>query len=175
MRWMRICLSMAGALLVLAACSDSGPTSTGDVTVLAEVAPAAGTTGVDPTGPVIARFSGPMASGMEQYVDLHRGDISGPVVPMSYAWSSDRSTLTCTPGEPLQSQTRYTIHMGSGMTDANGRMADTEQHGMRMGGQPVTGAMMGPMHGGNPAGMMGPGWQDPDHGHMGIAFTFETR
>ena len=134
-----------------------------------------GATGVDPAGLIMVRFTGAMGAGMEQYMDLHQGDVSGPVVPMSCAWSADRSTLTCTPGEPLQSHVRYTIHMGSGMRDASGHMADTEQHGMQMGGQPVTGAMMGPMHGGDPAGMMGSGWQDPSDGHMGMAFTFETR
>lgn len=173
MRWLRICLVMA--LFVLAACSDGGVTAPAGGMALAEITPAPGATGIDPASPIAIRFSGAMASGMEQYADLHRGDISGPVVPMGCAWSTDRSTLTCTPGEPLQSETRYTIHMGSGMTDANGRMADTEQYGMQMGGQPVTAAMLGPMHGGNPAGMLGPGWQDADHGHMGIAFTFKTR
>jgi hypothetical protein len=176
MRSSRIYLGLAGVVLALAACSDSGPTTHAGVTALAEIIPAPGSTGIDPAAPMVMRFSGAMGSGMEQYVDVHQGDIAGPIVPMrSWTWSTDRSRLTCTPGEPLQSHTRYVIHMGSGMTDASGHMADTEQHGTQMGGQPVTAAMMGPMHDGRSATTMGPGWQDPGDGHVGMAFTFETQ
>jgi hypothetical protein len=123
----------------------------------------------------MVRFNGSMGAGMERYVDLHRGDIAGPLVPMSCIWSTDRSTLTCTPGGPLQPGTRYTIHLGSGMVDAGGRRVETEEHGMQMGGQPVNGQMIGPMHGPEPAGMMEPGWRGAGDGHFGMGFTFETR
>jgi hypothetical protein len=122
----------------------------------------------------MVRFSQPMAGGVEQYVDLHQGGIDGPVVPMPCELSDDRSTLTCTPGQPLQSGTAYTIHIGAGMMDEGGRPVEVEDHGMGMGGQPVTGGMMGGVHGGQSTGLMGPGWQHPGDGHLGMAFTFET-
>ena len=78
---------------------------------------------------------------------------SGPLVPMSCALSTDRRTLPCTPGGLLQSSTRHTIYVWSGMMDAEGHAVETEQHGMQLGGQPVTGQMMGPMHGGEPGDM----------------------
>jgi hypothetical protein len=159
MRWLRVTLGVAGAMLGMA-CSNSGPTRPGGVTTLVEITPPPRATGVDPAGPIVVRFSGAMGGGMERYMDLHRGDVAGPLVPMSCAWSTDRRTLTCTPGGLLQSGTRYTIHLGSAMIDADGHAVETEQHGMQLGGQSVTGQTMGPMHGGEPGG---------------VAFTFETR
>jgi len=120
------------------------------------------------------RFSNPMGNGMEQYVDLHQGGIDGPVVPMSCEPSDDRTTVTCTPGPPLQSAATYTIHVGAGMTDQDGRPVEIEEHALGMGGQPVTAEMMGGMHGGQSTGMMGPGWEHPGDGHLGMAFAFET-
>jgi hypothetical protein len=43
-----------------------------------------------------------------------------------------------------------------------------------MGGQSVTGQMMGGMHGGQPSSMMGPGWRHSGDDHVGMAFTFES-
>jgi hypothetical protein len=146
-------------MLGITACSDSGPTLLGGVTTLAEITPPQGATAVDPTKPITARFSGAMGTGMERYTDLHRGDVTGPLVAMSCAWSTDRSTLTCTPVEPLHSGTRYTIYMGLGMMDADGHMVEMEQQGMQLGGRPVT-QVRGPMHDAKPDGM---------------AFTFQTR
>jgi hypothetical protein len=167
-------LLVAGTGLVLAACGGDGTTGSDTETVLESVSPVAGATGVNPSGTISARFSGPMASGMQQFMDLHQGSIAGPiVVPMSCSMPSDRMTITCTPGQPLEHGSPYTIHLGSGMMDASGHRAEIEQHGMGMGGQPVTGGMMGGMHGGQPTGMMGADWSDSD-GHFGMAFGFET-
>ena len=178
MRITTVCLAITGTALGLAACGSDGNGTTGPepagTTVLESVAPAAGATDVDPAGTMTIRFSGPMATGMQQYVDLHQGDISGPIVPMSCTMSADRAAITCTPAQPLEHRTRYTLHMGSGMMDAQGHHAEIEQHAMGMGGQPVTGGMMGGMHGGEPMGMMGADWSDPADGHMGMAFGFTT-
>jgi hypothetical protein len=75
---------------------------------------------------------------------------------------------------PLQPGTSYTIHMGSGMMDASGRPVETAEHGLQMGGQSVTGQMMGGMHGGQPSSMMGPGWRHAGDDQVGMAFTFEA-
>jgi hypothetical protein len=171
----RLVVPLAAIVLVAGAtgCGDNNTTAPGTDTVLESVSPAAGATGVDPMGSIVVRFSGPMATGMEQYVDLHQGDVSGPIVPMTCTFSGDRTTLTCTHAQPLQPGTGYTIHLGSGMMDGSGHPVEVESHGMAMGGQPVTGQIMGGMHGGQPMGMMGQGWQDGD-GHLGMEFTFQT-
>lgn len=155
-------------------CSDENATTPSGDTVLESVTPRAGASGVDPSSRVTVRFSGPLASGMEQYVDLHRGGVNGAVMPMACAPSADRTTVTCTPAEPLQPGTTYSIHMGAGMMDANGRSVETEEHGIGMGGRPVTDQMMGGGHDGQAAGMMGAGWRHPGDGHWGMIFTFET-
>jgi hypothetical protein len=174
MRLLRITFAVIGPALGLAACSDNDTTAPGSDTTFEAVTPSAGATDVDPAGPITVRFSGPMGTGMEQYVDLHRGDIGGPIAPMNCAWSADRTTLTCTPGVPLQPGTGYTIHLGSGMMDGSGRPVEMEDHGRQLGGQPLTGQMMGGMHGDQPAGMMGTGWRHPGDDHLGMAFRFET-
>jgi hypothetical protein len=171
----RLAVPLAAVAVVLAtqACSEDNPTAPATETVLASVSPASGATGVDPSAPITIRFSGAMGAGMEQYLDVHQGDISGPIVPMTCAFSADRTTLTCLHEQPLQTRTAYTIHMGSGMMDGQGRPVDVESRGMEMGGLPVSGQTMGGMHGGQPMGMMGQRWQDAD-GHLGMAFTFQT-
>lgn len=172
MRLMTITLLMTGPALGLAGCGEDNATAPNTDTILESVSPTAGATGVNPSTSIMVRFSGPMAAGMEQYVDLHQGDISGPIASMNCTFSADRTTLTCT-HDQLQSHTGYTIHMGSGMMDAGGHPVEVESHGMAIGGEPVTGQMMGGMHGGQPMGMMGQDWQDSD-GHFGMEFTFQT-
>lgn len=168
-KFMLAVLSLTAAL---AACGDStNPSST---TVLDAVSPAAAATGVAVQTTVSVRFSGPMQDGMEQYVDLHHGDIAGSVVPMTCAWSDNRATLTCTPATPLESGSAYTLHLGGGMMDASHQRLNMERNGMDLGGQVVTSAMMGGTHAGAPTGMMGSGWQHMGDGHLGIAFTFTT-
>ena len=174
MRRVTIVLAAAALTSVSSACGGNDTTSPDGQTVLEEVTPAAGALDVDPEGSIRVRFSQGMAGGMEQYVDLHQGGIDGPVVPMACELSDDRSMLTCTPEQPLQAGKAYTIHIGAGMMDESGRPADVESHGMGLGGQPVTGGMMGGMHGGQSTGLMGQGWQHPGDGHLGMAFTFET-
>jgi hypothetical protein len=109
---------------------------------------------------------------MEQYVDLHMGDLSGRTVPMTYAWSGERTTLVCSPSSPLEPGTQYVIHIGGGMVDADGEPIDMDEHGPGFGGQWIQGGMMGAGHAGMSWGMMGAGWQ---HGSAyGMAFTFTT-
>lgn len=139
-----------------------------DGTSITSVSPGGNATSVSTTTPIVIRFSHAMAAGMEQYVYLHQGEITGPVVPMSYAWSGDRATLTCTPAIPLQGHTRYTLHMGGGMLDANGHMIDLDDMPM-MGGQWVMPGMFGSM----PSYMMGPGWQGAN-GSYGMMLSFTT-
>lgn len=167
-RW----LGAVTALAVAAACGNES-VAPSPTTSLVEVTPPAGATEVARDGAIIVRFSGPMGMGMENYVDLHRGTIDGPVVPMSCSWSADRSTLTCGLDVPLEERADYTLHMGGGMVDANGHQVMMEQPGMGMGGRAVTSGMMGGTHSGQPITMMGPGWRDAD-GHLGLMFGFTT-
>jgi len=137
------------------------------------VSPSSGMAGVAAGSSMTFRFSGAMGAGMEQYVDLHMGDLSGPVVPMGCAWSGDRTTLTCTPAAPLASRTTYAIHLGGGMMSAGGVAVDYATYGPAMGGQWIMGGMMTSNHGGMGWGMMGNGWRNAN-GSYGMVFTFTT-
>lgn len=135
--------------------------------------PQGGAMGFSPSAPIMLRFSAAMGAGMEQYVDLHMGDLAGPTVPMSCGWSADRTTLTCTPQGPLAPHTTYVVHLGGGMMTQAGQPLDYTQYGPMMGGQWITGGMMSSSHGGSPWGMMGSGWHNAN-GSYGMAFTFTT-
>jgi len=137
------------------------------------VSPAGGATGMAAGSPITFRFSGAMGTGMEQYVDLHMGDLSGAEVAMSCAWSADRTLLTCTPASPLASHTTYAIHLGGGMMSAGGMAVDYTTYGPGMGGQWIMGGMMTGTHGGMGWGMMGNGWRNAN-GSYGMVFTFTT-
>ena len=164
---------------LMAACGGDGMATVSTempgsgTTTLMSVAPHGGATGVAVTMTAVLRFSGPMASGMESFVDLHQGGLEGAVMSMSCSFSSDRVTMTCAPAPPLRPGNRYTFHVGGGMRDAGGRPVDMGQYGGTMGGQWIMGGMMGPSHGGGPWGMMGGNWQGTN-GSYGMAFEFTT-
>ncbi len=172
-----------GASVTLAGCGggtdmpmgpgDMGPVEVGMSPTFMSVSPGGGAMGVPVGSPLELHWGAPMRVGMEQYVDLHMGDLSGPVVPMGCAWSANQTTLVCTPSSPLQPGTQYTIHVGGGMVDANGQVIDMDTYGAGLGGQWVQGGMMGAGHGGTAWGMMGAGWHD-SNGAYGMAFTFTT-
>ena len=148
----------------------NGPSSA--AAALMSVSPAAGATGVAVGAGLTVRFSGAMGAGMEQYVDLHLGDLSGAEVAMTCAWSADRTLLTCSPGSPLASHTTYAIHLGGGMMSSGGVAVDYTA-GLGMGGQWIMGGMMTGTHGGMGWGMMGSGWRNAN-GSYGMVFTFTT-
>lgn len=156
------------AIAALAACSDATAPATATLTA---VSPAPAASAVATSATIILTFGQPMMAGMEQYMDLHQGGITGPTVPMACAWSPNKTTLTCTPTSALAAGTQFTIHVGGGMTDAQGHLMDMDPW-TGMGGQWATGGMMGGTHDGRPIGMMGPGWM---HGSdYGMLFTFTT-
>ena len=136
------------------------------------VSPAGGAIGMAVGSPMTFRFSGAMGAGMEQYVDLHMGDLSGAEVAMSCAWSTDRTQLTCTPGSPLASRTTYALHLGGGMMSGGGAAVDYTA-GLGMGGQWIMGGMMTGTHGGMVWGTMGSGWHNAN-GSYGMVFAFTT-
>lgn len=158
----------AFAVVLVAACGDSsGP----DTVTLAGVQPVPAAVNVAPSAPIMLTFSHPMMAGMEQYMDLHRGGVTGPTVPMNCAWNAGLTVLTCTPAAPLAPATQYTIHVGAGMTDAKGGMLQMDNW-MSMGGEWATSSMMGATHAGQPVGMMGSGWTQG--GHLGMLFQFTS-
>jgi hypothetical protein len=169
MSWSHASTLALAAVALAAACSDSsGPATTAR---LEAVTPVPGAVNVSTGTHVALVFGQPMMAGMEQYLDLHQGGVTGPVMPMSCVWSQDMATLTCTPGAPLAGGTQYTIHVGAGMTDAEGHRCGMGDW-TAMGGQWATSGMMGGMHDGQPMGMMGSGWMQGDH--YGMLFTFTT-
>jgi hypothetical protein len=156
--------------LTLGACSNSNAPAS--ATELLSVEPAGGATAVSVNDSVVAKFSGPMMAGMLQYMDMHLGSITGPLVAMHCSWSPAFTTITCMPNAPLAPQTQYAIHIGCGMMDQAGAVVDLNHEGPGMGGQWLTSGMMGGMHGGQPIGMMGPGWTHG--GYFGMEFSFTT-
>jgi len=138
------------------------------------VSPAGGATGVSTSTTITLRFGAAMAVGMEDFMDLHVGDLSGGTIPMSCAWSGDRTVLNCTPTVPLQSHTTYWIHLGGGWMTQAGQPVDYSQYGPMMGGQWIQGTMMGSgFHAGAPWGMMTGYWRNTN-GAYGLAFSFTT-
>jgi len=150
---------------------SGGGTSAG--AAFMSVSPAGGATSMAVGSAITFRFNGAMGAGMEQYVDLHMGDLSGAEVAMTCAWSADRTLLTCTPGSPLAVHTTYAIHLGGGMMSAGGTAVDYTTYGPGMGGQWIMGGMMTGTHGGMAWGMMGNGWQNAN-GSYGMVFSFTT-
>ena len=167
-------LTLAAALGGLAACSDQTTTPEG-TTALASVVPQEGSTGVSPTAPITIRFTHAMMAGMEQFMALHEGPVTGTAVEGSWSWNAGRTEATFTPRQPLKTRTQYTIHVGGGMKDANGRAVDMQTHMQQSGCQWATAGMMtgGMMGGQNGQGMMGPGWQHAN-GSYGMVMVFTT-
>lgn len=173
---------LGAALLVGAtACSDDDGVTTPDLEapVLRSVVPQGGATGVDPNTDVVLEFDHPLMPGMDEYVDLHEGDVTGPEVPGTWSMSDDAMRLTFSPDQPLTPNTDHTVHMGGAMMGQDGQHVDFESHGPGMGGHWATSGMMGGGGMGGPMGgqqgyHMGDGWQHPDNGSYGMVFTFTT-
>ena len=122
------------------------------------------------------RFTHPLAAGMEAYIALHQGPLSGPVVEGTWSITADRMALRFQPVRPLNPATLYTIHVGAGMVDQSGEHVSLGMHGPDLGGDWITESMMTAAMGmGGPSGsMMGVGWAHPTNGTFGMTFTFTT-
>jgi hypothetical protein len=162
----------ASALLVTIAAGGCSAQSMGvePEAQLAAVYPPGGSVDVSVDGTITVAFTHPMMAGMEAYLALQEGDVTGPLVPGTWTWSQDRTSSTFAPSVPLQPGTVYTIHVGGGLRTDMGQPVGFEMYGMQMGGQWATGNMM---QGGMGPSMMGPGWLHGD-GTFGMVFTFMT-
>jgi len=163
--------------LALGACVESPSDPSVFRPTVLRIVPANATIGVDPTKPVTITFNYPMMTGMEMLVVLHEGTVTGPQVAGTSAWSGDRTVLTFTPSTTLKGNTKYILHFSPSLQGANGQMIDLAAC-TTIGGQYVSGGMMGSagsgMMGGQwGPGMMGTGWQASD-GTFGMFFTFTT-
>lgn len=175
-----VVVALAAVVVITGGCGNDGGMMTGPsgmgpggAAVFMSASPQGGATGVATSTALTFRFGAAMGTGMEQFVDLHVGDLAGPTVPMSCGWSGDRTILTCTPQAALQARTTYALHLGGGMMSLAGQPLDYGQYGGMMGGQWITGGMMGTSHGGGSWGMMGSGWSN-SNGSYGMAFSFTT-
>jgi hypothetical protein len=175
------------ATLLAAGCGSDGTapaeTQTQVATSVLSVNPLGGATDVDPNAQISIRFDGAMMAGTEQYVDLHRGEITGPTHPIACGWSVEYTSLTCRPASPLDRGTWYTLHLGGGMMGSNGapiHMDPSTWHGgwtepgTRMGPRRMGEPMRTDTHAGDSWGMMGPGWRN-GNGTYGMVFQFQTR
>lgn len=184
---LRALLAAALTLPAAAACADDAGPAAPEIppVALVTVSPTGGAEDVDVLTEVVVTFDGPLMDGMADYAALHLGDVTGPEVPGGWSLSPDGTVLTFTPADALLPDTRYTVHLGGGMMDAQGHYADLQAHGSQMGGAWATSGMMGGGGmggGGMGSGMggamgdehMGTGWQHPDNGSYGMVFTFTT-
>lgn len=165
-------LAAAALVTVVAAACQNNPVDT-PLTQLAFVQPAGGATGVDPAASIAVGFDHEMMSGMEEFMALHTGTVNGPTVPGGWTWSDGHTRVTFHPAAPLMPHTRYVIHLGGGLMDAQGHMAGFE-HGAVMGGMWVSRSTMGGGMMGGAGTMMGPGWRHPN-GSQGMMFEFTTK
>ena len=177
-------LASLSSLIAFGACSNSAssPSSPNgalavDAPIVLSLLPANAAIGVDLTKPITITFNMPMMSGMEMLVVLHEGSVTGPQVAGVAEWSADRRVLTFTPGATLKAKTLYVVHFSPSLQGMNGKTINMSQ-GMNIGGQSVTGGMMGAaaagmMSGSWGSGMMGAGWKAND-GTFGMQFTFTT-
>jgi len=177
-RTMRALSVIAGVGLLAGACSESDTPLEPEVgsTALLSVVPQGGSTDVDRFAPVVVEFDHAVMEGMEDYALLHEGDVTGPEVAGTWTLSTDRTVLTFTPASALAPSTRYTIHLGGGMMDADGEHVDLGTHGDPMGGAWATPGMMGGGMMGGAMGEkhMGEGWNHPTNGSYGMVFSFTT-
>ena len=153
--------------------------ATSDPLLVRSVIPASGATNVDPRAPITIAFSSGMMAAMEKLVVLHEGSVTGPAVTGTATWSTDRTTLTFTPANPLKSTTVYVLHLSPNLLNSKGDTVDFAGCATAVGGSPVPSSMMkgssGMMGGSNGMmggtnGMMGSGWQ-PGSGTWGYGMT----
>ena len=159
--------AVATAISVIAAsCSNNTGIYSGAqaATILESVAPAGGATGVSPTASVVITFSSATRSGMEFYVSIHQGTVTGPTVTHAATWSPDHSTLILTPDSSLTAGKPYTIHIGGGIVDKFGNAIDMAQKGPSLGGQWANA---------DNSSETGVGWLG-SNGHYEMLFTFST-
>lgn len=174
-----VTLVLAGLLGLANGCNSTptdgqgpGGSVTPSATALAAVSPAGGNLNVGRGGPFLVAFNGAMLTGMEAYMDVHLGDVGGPVTAMTCTWSADRTTATCRPIVPLDPLSSYALHLGGGMKGSTGTAVSLGPGG-QMGGQTVGGEMAGGMHAGQPMTGLGAGWRAAD-GSYGMIFGFRT-
>lgn len=166
----RVCILLT---LLLAACSTSTAVEVGSTALLTTI-PAAGAADVDTNAQIEVRFDSPIAPGAGHPIALQVGDCPGPVVAGTWSRTADGMGLSFTPTQTLDPSTRYTIHVGGGMTDADGGIINLDLNGPALGGTWVTLEMvmgmtamgMGPSH-------SGPQWLSLN-GMYGLAFAFTT-
>ena len=164
-------------VLLLTACGESseavGPVdSAASAPSLASIQPGNATANVDPSTPIVLRFSHAMMTGMEMLVVLHEGNVTGAVVAATTTWSADRTILTLMP----QAMAHHDVRGASVASLKDTAGVINLSAGTMMGGQNVSGGMMGSasmMNGQWGPGMMGAGWQAAN-GTFGMSFSFTT-
>lgn len=167
-------LALAGTVTLGVAACGEGATAVAPETALLSVSPTGGAMAVDPAEPIEVTFDHAMHDHAADYAAVHEGDVTGPEVAGSWTLEQGGTVMRFAPETPLMEGTAYTIHLGGGMTDADGHVVDLETHGMSMGGEWVEGSMMGGGMMGGQDSHMGEGWQHPSNGSYGMIFTFTT-
>ena len=164
---------LAAVVIGVAACNEGTTTLEPEATLLS-VAPTGEAVDVALDAPVVVTFDRAMHDEAPDYAAVHEGDVNGPVVQGSWMLEEGGTVMRFTPSQGWRAGTDHTVHLGGGMTDAEGHMVDFESHGMTMGGMWADGSMMsGDVMGGGQHPHMGAGWEH-ENGSYGMLFTFTT-
>lgn len=147
----RLAVTMVAVVAAIAGCRGDPAAPDAALAYTVHLISPGGPSGVDPGAPLTFGLGHSMARGMDMEVILHVGNVDGPLVPATVAWSSDRTRVTLTPSGRLAAKTPYTVefrcltaagasvmrescpHAGSGMSGAmHGGGATVGMHGMTL-------------------------------------------
>lgn len=117
------------AAMAAFACSDD-PASPPDELTIVSLSPTGEATNVDPGVVVEIEFSSPMAETMSDLVALHEDTPAGALAAGTWEWSPDHLFLRFRVNNRLREQTRYHLHLGGGLEDAQGHRLNFE-HAMQ--------------------------------------------
>lgn len=168
-------VALIGAVALGTTACDDGTTSVEPETALLSVTPEGGAQNVGVSSTTIeVTFNHAMHDHATDYMAVHEGDVTGPEVMGSWMMEENATVMRFVLDAGLKEGTRYSVHIGGGLEDAEGHGVDLEAHGMSMGGMwaaesMMTGGMMGGQH-----PHMGTGWRHPENGTYGMVFSFTT-
>jgi hypothetical protein len=190
---------MSGALLFAAACSDDDDNDGGNPSPMEPGVDTTGDAPGDPTGggtgasvrltgvlphdsvaadlveDIRIVFSGAVAEGSSEFVDIHAGSTRGEAIEANCGLTSADAIISCEPVEPFEAGQEYWIHVGGGIRGFNGNPVDLTALGTLLGGTVVTDTAF--VAGAHPAGTdsAGGSWTGDTTSRSGLVFRLRVQ
>jgi hypothetical protein len=149
-------------------------------TQLLTITPRPGVASATVGTPITLTFDGSVDTTVAQFVDLHRGSVTGEILPLDCTWSDGNSTLACaiTTTQPLVADSLYILHIGAGLLSSNGQQL-TSSGLAAMGGTSIDAGTV-TTHGGQSTSDLPSGWRGTGNGigtgnDNTIGYAFELR